>query len=494
MKKNARPNVVVICTDQQRADSLGCMGNAVARTPNIDALAGAGVLYRRHYTVSPICMPSRAAFVTGLYPHTTGVLANGIAHRENLPTMPEVFRAAGYRTASFGKLHFQPYLHYEGSPSREDMTRWTNGELDGWNGPYYGFEHVEITTSHGNGAHGSHYTQWRAKHYPDAPLDADPGYPGVEGHGCHVSRIPVEAHASTWVADRAIAYLNDRAKEGQPFYLNVSFPDPHHPFTPPLPWGPMFDDAPIPPPHRVEGENDTKPGPWKMGMTAEPFPKGGGARYYPKLTERGLHLIRARTYAMVSLIDHSVGRVTAALRQLGLTDNTIVVFTSDHGDFLGDHWFVYKGEIPGGPLLHVPLIVSDPRAARGVVDEVGSNIDVMPTLLGRCGLEAPSSVQGVALPGAGVGQHALRDYAYETAISHVGMQWHHHSLYTRDWKVVYWPCLADGELYDLRADPFEHRNLFHDPAHRGTRGELIEKLFAAAGAAEPRDRAIPTLW
>ncbi len=492
MNKDARPNVVVFCTDQQRADSLGCMGNAVARTPNIDALAAAGVLYRRHYTVNPVCMPSRAAFVTGCYPQTTGLLANGLSLREDLATMPGVFRAAGYRTASFGKLHFQPYLHYEGSPSKEDMNKFKSGELDGWNGPYYGFEHVEITTSHGNNPNGNHYTQWRAKHYPDTPFDGDPAYPAVPSEQCHVSRLPVEAHASTWVADRAIAYLNDAAKGGQPFYLNVSFPDPHHPFSPPLPWGPMFDDAPIPLPHRVEGENESKPGPWRLGMTGYPFSKGGDAKYYPKLTDRELHLIRARTYAMVSLIDHSVGRVTAALRELGLTGNTIVVFTSDHGDFLGDHWFLYKGEIPARALLHVPLIVSDPRAARGAVDEVVSNIDVMPTLLTRCGLEAPSSVQGVALPG--VGQAPLRDYAYEAAFMHVGMKWHHHSLYTRDWKIAFWTTLADGELYYLRSDPMVHRYLFNDPGHRATRSELIEKLFAAAGAAEPRERALPTLW
>jgi arylsulfatase A-like enzyme len=492
MASLARPNVLVFCTDQQRADSLGVMGNTIPCTPNLDTLAGRGTLYRRHYSVSPICMPSRASFLTGCYPQATGVLANGQALRQDLPTMPAVFQAADYRTASFGKLHLQPYMHYPGSPSMEDMQRWNAGELDGWEGPYYGFQKVAITTGHGSGPNGGHYGRWRSTHYPHVPADADPNYPSIPEHACFVSRLPVNLHASTWITDHAMEVLDSCAVAGDSFYLNVSYPDPHHPFVPPLPWATMFDGRPFPAPHRVEGENLTKPGPWKQAMTASPFPKGGAARFFPELTDRDIDLIRARTAAMIALIDHNIGRILRRLDARGLTENTIIVFTSDHGDFLGDHFLLYKGEIPARPLLHLPLIVVDPAAGPAVVDDVCSNVDLMPTLLQRCGMDIPATVQGVPLPAPG--KPASRDYAYETAISHASPNWLHHSLYTRDWKIAYWPRLRDGELYDLRADPFEHRNLFADPAHRQVRSDLLEKLFAATGAAEPADHAIPVLW
>ena len=484
-------NVIVFYTDQQRADSLGCMGNALARTPHLDALAARGTLYTRHYAANPVCMPSRCSFITGQYPQTHRVIDNGIYLPESALTMPEVFRRQGYRTASFGKLHFQTFKSYPGDNSRESSKRWASGELDDWSGPYYGFERVALTVGHGEGTGGA-YGRWRARRFPDLKLGRENarGTRNFPQLGCYHSNLPVEAHHSTWVADQAVDFL-DQAGDA-PFYIHVSFPDPHHPYAAPTPYNTLFDDVAFPPPHALDGENDGKPEPYRRAMTGNPFPTDGGARRFDELTPEAYQQILAQTYAMVALIDDCIGRVLARLETLGLAQDTIVVFSADHGDFLGDHHFIQKGQLPCRSLLHIPLIVADPERSPGVVDAVGGNVDVMPTVLAACGVEIPAAVQGRLLPQPG--QRPLRDYAFEAGWSKASPEYHHYTLYKQDWRISVFPNLRDGELYDLRQDPFEQRNLFHDPAHLARRQELLEELLFAVGAAEPVRPPTITDW
>ncbi|MFW5858024.1 MAG: sulfatase [Planctomycetota bacterium] len=484
-----RRNVITIHTDQQRADSLGCMGNPVCRTPNLDALAARGVLYRNHYTVNPVCMPSRAACITGRYPQANRVLDNGIPLPADQVTCPQVFRDAGYRTASFGKLHLQTFCGYEGDDSLESLDRWRAGELDGWTGPYYGYEEVGLAVIHGDRAGGGHYGSWRRRAYPDAEGGPRAG-DADSGLCCYKSSVPLEAHHSTWITDRAIEYV--RAHRDEPFLLNVSFPDPHHPFTPPAPYCDMYDGVDLPAPHAVEGEHETKPLLWREAMTGNPFPNDGGARHHPELSAEAYGRIVRHTYGMVTLIDDCVGRLLQALEAEGLAENTLIVFTSDHGDFLGDHHLIQKGQAPCRSLLQIPLIVFEPGAAPGVVEAVGSNVDVMPTLLDRCGIAIPETVQGVALPRPG--EAPGRDYAYEAGWSKADARWHHHTLYTDRWRLSLYPNLSDGELYDLIEDPFEHVNRFHDAACVTVRAELAEQLAFAMGRAEPRKPPIRANW
>lgn len=503
-----RKNVVVFYTDQQRADSLGCMGNPLARTPNLDALAARGVRYTRHYAANPVCMPSRAAFITGRYPQANGVIDNGIHLPEREVTLPEVFRRAGYRTAAFGKLHFQNFKPTENDTSYESYGRWNPGtladwdrrtdgpaqptcELDGWDGPYYGFERVALAACHGEAASG-HYGRWRQRHFPDLKLGPDhaQGRPVFRQFASWKSNLPLAAHHSTWVADRAIEFLEGIGD--QPFFIFVGFPDPHHPFTPPAPYHSLFDGVTFPEPHAAPGENESKPKPYRDAMTGNPFPTDGGARYHPDLAGAAYQQIAAHTCGMVTLIDHSVGRVLTKLTELGLAEDTVVVFTADHGEFLGDHWFLNKGQLPSRSLLNIPLIISDPAGARGVVDAPCSNVDVMPTLLSLCGIPAPAGVQGVILPQPG--QAPRRPYAFEAGWSKASPEYHHFSLYTADWHIAVFPNLRDGELYDLRADPWEHRNLYHDPACREIKRDLLEELLYAVGQAEPPRPPVLTDW
>jgi len=489
---SATKNILVFCTDQLRADALGCMGNDLARTPTLDRLAERGVLYRSHYAANPVCMPSRAAFVTGRHCRANGVVDNGVHLPADQVTMPEVFRENGYRTASFGKLHFQTYKSYEGDTSFESRARWESGEFDGWTGPYYGFETVRMTCGHGDYC-GGEYGRWRDREFPNLKLGAEnaPPQDNYASLGCYKSNMPLEAHASTWVADRAIEYLNAH-DDSAPFYMNVSFPDPHHPFCAPAPYNTMFDDVDFPDAHAVDDENDTKPKPYRDAMTGRPFPTDGDARFFPEMTPAARQAIVRQTHGMLTLIDDSIGRVLQALEAKGLAENTIVVFTSDHGDFLGDHHLLFKGQIPCRSLLNIPLIIVDPDAVGGVVNEACGNVDVMPTLLQRCGLPIPDSVQGVVLPEPG--ERASRDYAFEAGWSKASPEYHHATVYTNDWRISVFPYLQDGEMYDLNADPWEHRNLYHDAAYQDVRHELMEKLTYAVGMAEPQKPPVVTDW
>jgi arylsulfatase A-like enzyme len=484
-------NVIIINTDQQRQDSLGCTGNRHARTPNIDGLAARGRNYTRHYAANPVCMPSRAAFITGRYPQANGVIDNGVPLPERERTLPEAFRRNGYRTAAIGKLHFQTYKGYEGDTSMESIARWGSGDLDDWNGPYYGYDTVDLTCTHGENAGGGHYGLWRNEHYPDlelGPENAQPG-PSWPNLGCYKSNMAVEAHHSTWIADQTIEYLDNVGDE--PFCIHVSFPDPHHPFTPPAPYHSMFDDVEMDGPHVVPGENDTKPVPWQRAMTGRPFPNDGDTRFFPDLVDAYQQIAR-HTAGSMALIDDSVGRVLAKLDECGLTDDTIIVYTSDHGDMMGDHDLLFKGQLPCRSLLHVPLIVTVPGEERAEIDGVCSNIDVMPTLLSLCDIEAPDCVQGVVLPSAG--ELPRRPYAFEAGWSKASSEYHHWCMYTDDWRISVFPNLRDGELYDLREDPWEHRNLYHNPGHRRTRDEFLHELLFAVGNAEPPRPPVVTDW
>lgn len=484
-------NVIVFCTDQQRADTLGCMGNPLARTPHLDQLAHRGVLYRQHYAVSPVCAPSRCAFITGRYHRATGVIDNGIHLPAHELTLPEVLRRSGYRTAALGTLHFQTVKSYPGDVSFESCTRWDAGELNGWHGPYYGFEYVAFALGHGEAASGA-YGLWRRQNFPDLKLGPQhaQGTTSFPQFACWKSNLPLAAHSSTWMADRAIELLDAMADE--PFFLFVSFPNPHHPFTPPAPYHSLFDQVVFPEPHALPGENDRKPKPYRDAMIGDPFPTDGGARYHPDLAGAAYQQVVAHYYGMITLVDHSIGRILTRLDERGLSQSTIVVFTSDHGEFLGDHFFLNKGPLPCRSLLHIPLIIADPGAQPGIVDAVCSNVDVMPTLLTRCGIAVPEGVQGVVLPGPG--EQARRGYAFEAGWSKASREYYHYSLYTQDWRLSIFPNLRDGELYDLRQDPFEHHNLYQDPGYRAVRDELTEELLFAVGAAEPPRPPVLTDW
>lgn len=466
-----RPNILVFFTDQQRYDSLGCNGNSFARTPHLDALAAGGARLSNHIVANPVCMPSRASLFTGRFPNAHHVWTNGVPLPASERTLPQILQGLGYDTASFGKLHFTPSLAFPGPGLPESKAAWADGAMDDWHGPYYGFDHVELILGHGEGTLGvGHYANDIRRRFGDLTGQLGQAQRGEAIRDSFPSALPLEAHHSTWVADKAIGYLREARREDRPFFLFCSFPDPHHPFTPPQPYASMFDGADLPGPHR--GDLTAKPEHYRIEAKRD----GNGQRIGPEHDD-DLRAATARTYGMVSLIDDSVGRVLATLSEKGFDDNTIVVFTSDHGELLGDHGLLRKGPFPCRSLLRVSCVVRAPGVspAGTVVSSPTSNTDLLPTLVGLAGGQVPGMVLGRSL------EAALRGKAGpESALS---MGWsapdngcRHQSLFTRRWRLSWFPGLDDGELYDLDADPHELVNLYHDPGYRHVRDELRLEL------------------
>ena len=488
-------NLLVFQTDQQRWDSLGCYGNPVARTPNLDALAGRGTVFLEHYAANPVCMPSRASFMTGRYPQAHRVIDNGIPLPETEQTLAAVLAARGYDTCSVGKLHLTPYLAPAAAGCAESTERWRTGLMRGWDGPYYGFDRVQLTLGHGDACfvHGGHYRDWLQDRHADLDALVESAHRGRDGVAPG-SSLPEELYSTNWVADRAVDFLQAQARE--PFFLYVSFPDPHHPFTPPERYMRIFDGCAFPPPRRREGENENKPIHYRRAMSEYQHPSDGGAHRPLNMNGQDWRRVFAATYGMVALIDECVGRVLKCLRRMRLDERTVVAFTSDHGDMLGDHYLLYKGPYPCRSLLRVPFIVVDPEGAPGIrATEMMGNVDALPTFLDLLGMPIPDGVQGKSFAEIVRG----REYTGETAALCCGWSkdaqlYYHQSLYVPGYRITYYPFQDDGELYDLDKDPDELENLYHVAAYQAVRNELLLRLYKEVSRAEPNKPPALAPW
>lgn len=408
--------------------------------------------------------------------------------------MPGVLAQKGYHTCSIGKIHLSPWGAPAETEYEESRAYWRTGKMDYWNGPYYGFKEVQLASGHGDACYANfgHYGRWVNENFKElAQRASEYGKGKTKQFGR--SAIPLEAHHSTWIANQSIEYI--KKNKDKPFCLYVSFPDPHHPFVTPEKYYNMFEGADFPAPHFKEGENDRKPFHYKRAMTEKQHPKDGGAHRPLEFTEKDWQVVRTATYGAISLIDHSVGRVLDCLRDQGLEDNTTIAFTSDHGDLMGDHYFLYKGPYPTRSLLNIPFIIADPDCAPRETGAVMSNVDAMPTLLDLLGVPIPPSVQGRSFKDVTEGKPEDKDHvALCSGWSKDSHLFYHHSIYGSRYRITYFPNQDDGELYDLEQDPYEFDNLYHDPKYRGLRDELMLRLLKELGRAEPHDLQAPAWW
>ena len=506
-----RPNFLVVCVDQMRADHAGFAGNGVVQTPNLDALAASGTQFERAYVNCPLCMPSRATLFTGLTPRGHGVRTNGIPLNKSLPTVTGALRDAGYRTASVGKLHFSNYwLNPESAhlatPERfPELTRfWREGELSAVPTPYYGFEHVDITLGHGAGVEG-HYARWLREEHPEAwqalqRTGVVPSGSGAEQSGT----FPLEEslHHTAYVAKQTQSYLK-QLNQDSPFFLFCSFPDPHHPYVAPEPWDRMYRAESVPLPVRREGELDDL-APFFRDIYERDMQLSGRGEA-TKLSDAHTREIIARTYGMVSLLDKYVGEVLGTLEEQGLSENTVVVFLSDHGDMMGDHHLMNKGPFHFEGLLRVPLIWRWPgRIAVQRTEALASLLDVAPTLLSLAGVPVPEGEtsdeaprQAPAWPGRSLlpclteGQTVQESVVVENDEDYLGLRLR--TLITPTHKVTTYTghrgAEPYGELFDLEHDPDELHNLWSKADHEETKRRLIERLhyrLVETDSAAPR--------
>ncbi|MGC4939514.1 sulfatase family protein [Kribbella sp. DT2] len=477
-----RPNVLLLCTDQQRFSALGASGNDEVDTPNLDRLAAQGVLFEQCYVQNPVCAPSRASLMTGRYVHAHGLWANGVG----LPAEERLFSRdladAGYDCGLVGKFHLSSCFGGREEQRQDDgfrVYRWAHD-------PYPGSSENQ-------------YHRWLRTVRPDlfeadSPVDFD--------------SLPTDVHYSRWIGNQTVAFLTqDRLTrdrhDGEPFFFVANFFDPHHGFGAPEEYLERYRERDLSTPVTRDGELTTKP---PIQTEASHHSYAGKARGYTSYSEDELQEVKAAYYAMVTLVDDEVGRILAALDETGLADDTLVVFTSDHGEMLGDHQLMLKGPMMYEQAVRVPLLMRWPNGglpAGTRCNDLVQWIDLSSTILAATGTPAQPRHQGMDLlplaRGTGQGRGwALSEYRnsgqpYDPAV--------HLTMLRRDqWKLVIQHgdptsgTARTGELYDLHKDPTELDNLWASPDHQQVRTELQEFLLDVLVATEDRSQVREGPW
>ena len=490
-----RPNIIFITSDQHRADCLGVAGRKV-KTPNLDAMAKRGTRFTNAITPCVVCQPARASILTGLLPRTHGVHDNGIDLDKDIGAagFAGTLTKAGYNTSFFGKAHFGTN-HSRFDTGCPEAIICSDQYGPDWFGPYMGFEHVELMLLGHNyfaiekPPLGLHY---EAFYHADGKGDDKDGL--YRGDGSEDtkgaaqtfhSRIPLEWHNTTWTADRAIDWIEQQDGE-EPFCTWISFPDPHHPFDAPKPWSDLHkpEDVDLPP-HRTRNF-EGKPWWHEKSLTQEPggTPEQNKVRKeysrIPPQTDEQLREIIANTYGQISFIDEQVGRIYDTLEAQGIADNTIVVFSSDHGDWLGDHGLILKGPMHYEGLLKVPCIITGPGVkANQVVEDPVSTMDFAPTFADYAGTELRTN--GESLRALAQGEDAPREYAYnewDLLPARTGVTLNLRTVKGKRFKLTVDLASKDGEMYDLQEDPYELVNLYNNADYAEQQAQLMAWIEA----------------
>ncbi|MCT4372805.1 sulfatase-like hydrolase/transferase [Yangia mangrovi] len=507
-----RPSFILFITDQHRADFLGCYGHPIVRTPNIDAMAAQGTAFDRFYVASPVCMPNRASLMTGRMPSGHGVRFNGIPLSQRNVTFVELLRDAGYDTALIGKSHLQTFTgiapvltppearpgYYKANGPLSEAVRndfaapgYHVEEPDFWSGespavptPFYGFDHVELVTGHGDHI-GGDYARWARERDPEigSKMGAQNQLP--HDYTCPQAvrtAVPSELYSTSYIAERACAWLEARKDSDRPFFLMVSWPDPHHPFNPPGEYWDMYDPDDMPVPAAFTA-NDWAPPPHVAGVL--------GAREAGTANLKGMNAIgcsareaqeaQALTCGMITMIDDAVGRVQGALTESGRGGETVTIFTSDHGDHLGDHRLLFKGSEQYEQITRVPFVWADPQGETGTrSDRLGQTLDIGATILERAKIEQAWGMQGRDLLSEKTApEGVLIQYAHQAQMDGLGVCPNVHSLRDTRYRLSVFQGLGWGELYDLEADPHELRNLWDAPEAAPVKARLLEQLMQA---------------
>jgi arylsulfatase A-like enzyme len=486
-------NVLFVMCDQLRHDYLGCAGHPHLATPNIDALAASGLRFTRAFVQSPVCGPSRMSFYTGRYVASHGATWNNVPLRVGEPTLGDHLHPHGLRVAVCGKTH--------AVPDRAGLARLglDPGSGAGLLAAEAGFEpfarddglHPSVSTS-GEGAYERflHASGYEGPHPWERWANAVEGAEGEPLSGWHMrharqpARIRAEDSETAWTTNQAIAFLEQAGD--QPFLLHVSYIKPHWPYIAPAPF------------HALYGPNQVLPQVAHPAEREAPHPVQAAFMDLEESRTWSRREVRETVIpaymGLIAEVDHHLGRLMEALRRTGRDGDTLVVFTSDHGDYLGDHWLGEK-ELFHDQSVRVPLILRDPRPAAdatrgGACDALAEAIDLAPSFLDALGLPAQDHVlegwslmpllHGTPPPGWRTAAVSELDYSFRLSRRALGLgpedgrAW---MLRTSRWKLV-WHERFRPQLFDLEADPSEFHDLGAEPALEAVRQELAAALFA----------------
>jgi len=440
-----RKNILLIYTDQQRWDTLRCGGNPHIHTPNLDRLADEGVLFQNAFCNNPVCMPSRMSMLSGQYPSSLGVSCNGIEMPQHVPTLATILHQYGYHTANIGKLHFKNHSNRD---HREPH-------------PSYGFDTLILSDE--PGCYDDAYIKWVEGQDPSAVqscrCDTPPAWTGPpirfhprDTHEPYMFDGPEHLTHSAFVASEMEYFIRSHAS--QPFFAIAGFFAPHNPLNPPKRFVEMYNPIELPLPGMNEGEN-------RFGLTDSEW-----------------QTVKAYYYALITHVDEEVGRILRTLDETGQRENTVVVFTSDHGEHLGDHGQSGKGPPGYDSCTHTPLIISAPGHTRHGVkaNELVEVVDLAPTILDLCGVQTPPWFQGRSLASLLRGENhderssVFIEYRVPFKTSWKTIRTHEHKL-----------CVSNsGEelLFDLGKDPQELHNRAGDKSYRSVLNALRQELLS----------------
>ncbi|MBE7463691.1 MAG: sulfatase-like hydrolase/transferase [Planctomycetes bacterium] len=501
---STRPNLLLITTDQQRWDTLSLYGQPGYRTPVLDRLAANGRCFDRAYCPSPICTPSRVAMLTGQYPSRNGAHTIGVTPAFRDPTLPQLLSAHGYASAMIGKTHFasrgieakHTAGRYAPDPAQADPP---DAFWHSYDGPYLGFDFVRVGWGHTNERiPGEHYRAWLQRQgvnfdrvhrvHPMEPHRKLPGGEDVIETGLW-SNLPERYHKTAWITEETIGFAERQQVAGKPWFCWTSFEDPHFPFVCPDPYFSAVDMSAVRLHRHTPGEFDDRPpfykryyetGQWHDG--ARDFFDGISV---PACRRNQWVEARSDTQAyigMCNMLDVYVGRIVERLERIGALENTLLIFTSDHGEYLGHHGFWGKG-LPAYEDVHrVPCVAHWPagmaNAPKGRTEALFSLVDIPQTFLDAAGVPAAVGMQGVSqLPVLRGESSGARDWALIE--NHATPRVYQQSFVTRTHKLVVYRDAEYGELYDLSADPEQTANLWSRAEHAALREQLLRRFLQA---------------
>lgn len=450
------PNVLWICADQQRFNTIQGLNNEGVRTPNLRKLMDESVTFNHAYCQNPVCSPSRASFLTGRYPHTTGLRANGQRIRESEQLVTRNLADHGYTCGLSGKLHLSPCAGGRNESRVDDgysVFWWSHDLTDQW--PGKNMWHVWLKD--------------KGVKWPSPP-------PKAEAWG-----VPIDPKytQTAWCSDMAIQFMRQQ-QSFNPWLMSVNIFQPHHPFWPTQDYLSRYDVDKIPSPAYQEGELDNKPVFQRVDHQAA---YGGTGVSFAKTDDLTHRKITAAYYAMIEQVDTEVGRMLKILEETGQAENTIVIYMSDHGEMLGDHGIYLKGPYFYDCAIRVPLMIRWPgKYKAGLrVDSMVELLDIAPTLLEAAGIPVPSGMHGRSLTPVLTGKTTThRDSIY---CEHFDSSFLYDPppmascVRTAQYKLSYYHNLGLGELYDLEKDPGEVHNLWTSSSAKPARAELTEKLL-----------------
>ncbi len=443
----ARPNIILITTDSQRWDAVGCYGNHIVRTPILAQMAAESCCFANAIVNNPVCVPSRACMQTGRYTHQHGLRyqEKKVDYTKGLPpwetTFMERLQSAGYYTAAIGKIHMYP-------PKGFHETHLTHGQGARW--------HVPYGSELGPAQLGDEYARWLEQRHPG-------GYTKIyeqrrsaaykQNKAVVVNVLPTEDYIDTWITEKAMEFVSGERE--QPFFLWYGLCNPHPPIDPPQEYADLYDPAAV--------------------VLTDRFLKGVDPAERSKMEAH----VRRRTayfWGLCTYVDDMMGRVFRVLQQKNLWDNTVVIFTSDHGEMMGDHGLFGKQIFYEGA-IHVPLVVKPPADGPRipVVSGLVEVMDVAATVLDYAGLPIPCTMEAASLRPAVEGKAQGKEMTL-CEYTPSDQSRHGKCIQTGRFKYQYWAPGGQTILYDHQEDPYELRNVADDPAYAKARTEMHEML------------------